>query len=307
MRIRLTDSPPRAAAATRVAFLHEARDPAAGSPAAARPRVRAAVRAAGFRGQGQGDRRRTAAGLDRSAASGRPRPRPAALRAALRRAVREARGAARRDRSCCASAPGCPRTSFRALLPQIALADYAFDRYKSAGARSRGAGRRDRRPAARASRRASLAAAVREAEAIAEAVRVGPRRRQHARQRPRPGRARARKRRRSAQRRGLRFRVLDKTRDRDARGWAACSASTPAAPGRRSSSIGEYAPRAAARNGRPRRQGHHVRLRAASRSSPPPSMGEMKYDMMGAATVFACLARGAGAAACRCASWRSRP
>ena len=64
MRIRLTDSPPRVAAATRVVFLYEARDPAAGSPRAWTSAVRAAVRAAGFRGKDEGDRGRGSAGKD---------------------------------------------------------------------------------------------------------------------------------------------------------------------------------------------------------------------------------------------------
>ncbi|MFY9550286.1 MAG: hypothetical protein WAU32_03980, partial [Thermoanaerobaculia bacterium] len=51
MRIRLTDSPPRGSAFTRVAFLHEGTDPAAGAPRSVRGALRTAAKAAGFRGR----------------------------------------------------------------------------------------------------------------------------------------------------------------------------------------------------------------------------------------------------------------
>ena len=51
MRIRLTDSVPRGAALSRIAFLCEGKDPAAGVPVAVRAAIQAAVRKAGFRGK----------------------------------------------------------------------------------------------------------------------------------------------------------------------------------------------------------------------------------------------------------------
>ena len=91
MRIRLTDSLPRVAAATRVVFLCEARDPAAGSPAAWTSGVRAAVRATGFTGKekelvagGPPGRDFLLCGLGKAPASA------ARWRSALRKAVRQA-------------------------------------------------------------------------------------------------------------------------------------------------------------------------------------------------------------------------
>ena len=90
MRIRLTDSPPRVAAATRVVFLHEARDPAVDSPRAWANAVRAAVRASGFRGKdkelvwaGPPGKNFLLCGLGKAPASA------TRWRGALRRAVRQ--------------------------------------------------------------------------------------------------------------------------------------------------------------------------------------------------------------------------
>ena len=191
MRIRLTDSPPRVAAATRVVFLYEARDPAAGSPGAWTAGVRAAVRATGFSGKekelvagGPPGRDFLLCGLGKAPASA------ARWRSALRKAVRQALERPGRP-IVLAFGAGLPEDAFRALLPQIALADYAFDRYKSSRSPGRGAGRAIVIPPPGVSAR-SLAGAVREAEAIAEAVRWVAGCRKHARQRPRSVRARRR-------------------------------------------------------------------------------------------------------------------
>src|SRR4029453_15784865 len=88
MRIRLTDSPPRGAAFTRVAFLHEGSDPAAGVPGPVGAFLRSAVKAAPFRG---GPRARVPAGAQGWAlyGLGKAPVSPAGLRTALRRGVQD--------------------------------------------------------------------------------------------------------------------------------------------------------------------------------------------------------------------------
>ena len=142
--------------------------PATRSPGAP-DRVRRAsgrpCRAAGFRGKekevaaagtgagawtlvGLGPAPASAARWRGDAAPGRPR----------------ARSAAAAGSSCSRSAPECREADFRALLPQIALADYALRPLQVRGARgSRAAGQCDRRAAARLTGAASPGAA-REAE-----------------------------------------------------------------------------------------------------------------------------------------------
>ena len=181
---------------------------------------------------------------------------------------------------------GLPEDAFRALLPQIALADYAFDRYKSSRSSGRGAGRAIVVPPPGVSAR-RLSGAVREAEAIAEAVRwvrdvgntpgndLGPV--------ELAGEAQA-----LCERRRLSFRALGKKEIERERmggllGVNAGSARPPVFL------VGEYAP------SRPKGTavlvGKGITFDTGGISlKPAPSMGEMKYDMMGAATVFGCLA-----------------
>ena len=286
MRIRLTDSPPRVAAATRVVFLYEGRDPAAGSPAAWTSGVRAAVRATGFTGKekelaagGPPGRDFLLCGLGKAPASA------ARWRSALRKAVRQALERPGRP-IVLAFGAGLTEDAFRALLPQIALADYAFDRYKSSRSPGRGAGRVIVVPPPGVSAR-SLAGAVREAEAIAEAVRwvrdvgntpgndLGPA--------ELAGEARA-----LCKRGRISFRVLDKKAIERERmgGLLGVNAGSERPP---VFLVGEYAP--------PRPKGTAVLVgkgitfdTGGISLKPAPSMGEMKYDMMGAATVFGCLA-----------------
>ncbi len=287
MRIHLSDSLPRAASATRVAFLHESRDPAGGAPRAVAAAVKAAVRATGFQGRdketvstGSGNRAWTLCGLGPAPASA------ARCRSAIRRAVREASGRSGRRPLVLAFDAGLSGEAFQALLPQVALADYAFDRYKSG---------RGKRPApTRATvmpppgvRARSLAEAVRAAEAIAEAVRwardvgntpgndLGPAELAAA--------ARA-----LCARHRLAFRTLgraeiEKEKMGGLLGVNAGSARPPVFL------IGEHAP------ARPRGTvvlvGKGITFDSGGISlKPAAAMGEMKYDMMGAATVFACLA-----------------
>jgi leucyl aminopeptidase len=286
MRLRLTDSPPRAAAATRVVFLYEARDPAANAPGAWVSGVRAAVRASGFQGKdrelvagGPPGRDFILCGLGKAPASA------SRWRAALRRAVRAALERPGRP-LVLAFGAGVTEDAFRALLPQIALADYSFDRYKSSRAKRPAAGRALVVPPSGVAAR-HLAGAARDAEAIAEAVRwvrdvgntpgndLGPAELAHE--------AKS-----LCDRHRLAFRALDKKQIERERmggllGVNAGSARPPVFL------IGEHAP--------PRPKGTAVLVgkgitfdTGGISLKPAPSMGEMKYDMMGAATVFGCLA-----------------
>ncbi len=286
MRIRLTDSPPRVAAATRVVFLYEARDPAANAPRAWSSAVRAAVRASGFQGKdkelaaaGPPGRDFLLCGLGKAPASA------TRWRGALRRAVRAALERPGRP-LVLAFGAGVTEEALRALLPQIALADYTFDRYKSSGGKRRAAGRAVVVPPPGVPAR-NLAGAVRDAEAIAEAVRwvrdvgntpgndLGPA--------ELAGEAKA-----LCHRHRLAFRALGKKEIERERmggllGVNAGSARPPVFL------IGEHAP--------PRPKGTAVLVgkgitfdTGGISLKPAPSMSEMKYDMMGAATVFGCLA-----------------
>jgi len=286
MRIRLSDTPPRAASAVRVAFLHESRDPAGGAPRAVAAAVKAAVRATGFRGRdretvsaGSGDRAWTLCGLGPAPASA------ARCRSAIRRAVRGVGG--RPGRSfVLAFGAGLSEGAFRALLPQVALADYAFERYKSGRGKRAAPTRATVVPPPGIPAR-SLAAAVREAEAIAEAVRwardvgntpgndLGPA--------ELAAQARA-----LCARHRLAFRTLGRAEIEKEKmgGLLGVNAGSFRPP---VFLIGEHAP------ARPRGTavlvGKGITFDSGGISlKPAAAMGEMKYDMMGAATVFACLA-----------------
>src|SRR5262245_14245618 len=168
MRIRLTDSPPRGAAFTRVAFLHDGRDPGAGVPAALRASLRSAVKAAAFRGR---TRQRVPAaagwalyGLGKAPVS------PAALRTALRRAIKDGLSGSRRKLLICFDS-AVSEAAFVSLLPHLALADYAFNRYKTGKDSVRAAEAEAVVVPPPSLKARSLAAAVRSAEAVADAVR----------------------------------------------------------------------------------------------------------------------------------------
>jgi leucyl aminopeptidase len=283
MRIRLTDSPPGSAPALRIAFLHEAAEPSAGAPRVVRAALKAASKAAAFRGK---DREVVPTGGWMLYGLGKA-PAPASrLRGLVRKAVREAlsRPGPRRPLILCFDA-GLSREAFQALLPQIALSDYTFERYKSKKARS---GRRAQAlvvPPPGISAR-TLGPALREAEAIAQAMRwakdmgntpgndLGPL--------ELAAQVKA-----LAGRHGLRFRALDKKEIARERmggllGVNAGSARPPVFL------VGEYAPAKA--RGTAVLVGKGITFDSGGISlKPAASMGEMKYDMMGAATVFACL------------------
>jgi leucyl aminopeptidase len=285
MKIRLSDSVPGSASLLRIAFLHEGRDPASAAPAAVRKSLASAVKAAGFRGTSKetaGPR-----GADGWMLYGLgPAPASAAqMRALLRRAVKDGLQRSFR-RLVLVFDGGLPAASFRALLPQVALADYSFDRYKS----------KKPRPSAEAeavllappgSRAGDLADAVRSAEAVARAVvwardvgntpgnDLGPA-------------ELAREAKSLARRHGFRIRVLGKkeiVREKmgGLLGVNAGSARPPVFL------VGEYKPRKS--RGTAVLVGKGITFDSGGISlKPAASMGEMKYDMMGAATVFACLA-----------------
>jgi leucyl aminopeptidase len=286
MHIRIADSAPRAGGVRRVALLHERRDPSAGVPKTLRASIARAVRASGF-----GGREGEAAGAASPGGDwvlhglGKAPARLAVYRSALRRAVRDALRQGRR-RLVIAFDDGLSPAGFRALLPQIALADYSFERYK---ARARQGGAEARAvvlpPPGAPSR--DFVAAAGEGERIAEAVRwvrdagntpandLGPA--EFARE------ARA-----LASRSGFRLRVLrrgeiEKQKMGGLLGVAAGSARPPVFL------VAEYAPRKA--NGTAVLVGKGITFDSGGISlKPAASMGEMKYDMMGAATALGCVA-----------------
>jgi leucyl aminopeptidase len=282
MRVRLSDTLSPGAAARCIAFLHEGRDPSAGAPAALRSRLRPAVKAAKFRGKAgeigeEGGW--TLCGLGRG-------PAPAfRLRSTLRRAVKRALRQPHRTVALCFD-EGVSEPAFRALLPHIALADYSFDRYKSKKTGSQRKAQAVVLPPPGHKARA-FAQAMREAEAVADAVRwardVGNT----------PGNdlgpvELAREARALAARGGFRVRVLDKREIEKEKmggllGVNAGSARPPVFL------VGEHAPQKS--RGTVVLVGKGITFDSGGISlKPAASMGEMKYDMMGAATVFACLA-----------------
>ena len=285
MRIRLTDSPPRGAAFTRVAFLHDGRDPAARTPGPLRASLRTAIKAAAFRGRA---RERVPGGAQGWAlyGLGKAPVSPATLRTALRRAVKDGLPGSRRKLLICFDS-GVSEAAFTSLLPHLALADYAFNRYKTGKETGKS-------PEAEAVvvppaplKARDFAAAVRSAEAIGSAVRwardmgnapgndLGPQ-------------DFAREVKTLCSQRGVRLRVLDKKEiEREKMGGLlgvnAGSARPPVFL------VGEYAP--AKPRGTAVLVGKGITFDSGGISlKPAASMGEMKYDMMGAATAFACLA-----------------
>ncbi|MEP6993593.1 MAG: leucyl aminopeptidase [Acidobacteriota bacterium] len=287
MRMRLTESVSGTAATARIAFLHEGRDPAAGLRPSVRAAVRSAIKATGFRGKqkeiaaGGGPLGTwTLCGLGKAEAS------PSRVRAALRRAVRDA--VKRTPRIALAFDAGLSEDSFRALLPQIGSADYRFDRYKTLPSEPRvrsDASVQVLPPPGLPAR--SLAEAVTRAQIIADAVRwardVGNM----------PGNELgplelAREAKALTKRHGLRFRALDKREiEREKMGGLLAVNAGSARPP--VFLIGEYKP--AKSRGTAVVVGKGVTFDSGGISlKPAASMGEMKYDMMGAATAFACLA-----------------
>jgi len=286
VRLEIAKSVPRSASLWRVAFVHEGRDPGRGVPGPLADSIRAAARNAGFRGRD----RETAAASARDGAwllvgLGRAPASLARLRRALRRAVGES---ASRSRShlLLVFGAGVDDATLRALLPHLALADYAFERYKSAGKKVRPRGQTSAVVVpAEGVATTPLSSAVSEAQVVAEAVSwardlgntpandLGPA--ELAQATIEAGR-----------RDGLTVRVFGKKRITAERmaGLLAVNAGSARPP---AFVIAEYRP------SKPRGTavlvGKGITFDSGGISiKPAASMGEMKYDMMGAATVLAC-------------------
>ena len=287
MRLEIARSVPRSRSFWRVAFLYEGRDPALGVPPPLASSIREAARASGFRGR----ERETAAAAGRDGAwllvgLGRAPASLARFRRALRRAVGETASRSR-SRLLLVFGAGVDDATLRALLPHLALADYAFERYKSPGKRirPRGAASAVVVPPDRVAT-APLATAAREAQVVAEAVSwardlgntpandLGPA--ELARATIEAGR-----------RDGLTVRVLGKTQiaSEGMAGLLAVNAGSSRPP---AFVIAEYRP--AKPHGTVVLVGKGITFDSGGISiKPAASMSEMKYDMMGAATVLACV------------------
>ena len=287
MRLQIAKSVPRSASFWRVAFLHEGADAGRGIPGALAGSIRDAARRAGFRGR---DRETAAAtardgswllvGLGRAPAS------LARLRRALRRAVGESASRSR-SRLLLVFGEGVSEDTLRALLPHLALADYAFERYKSAPKKTGGGGRTTAVVIPPGNVAAEpLAVAAREAAVVADAVSwardlgntpgndLGP---------AELGRAALE----AGRRDGLKVRVLGRRQIEAEKmaGLLAVNAGSVRAP---VFIIAEYRP--ASPRGTAVLVGKGITFDSGGISiKPSASMGEMKYDMMGAATVLACV------------------
>ena len=287
VRLQIAKSVPRGASLWRVAFLHEGGDPGRGVPRPLADSIRDAARRSDFRGK---DRETAAtAGPDGAwllVGLGRAPSSLARLRRALRRAVQESASRSR-SRLLLVFGAGTSEATLRAMLPHLALADYAFERYKSAPKKGRARGETTAvvvTPQDVDS--ASLAAAAREAVVVADAVSwardlgntpgndLGP-----------ADLARAAL--EAGRRDGLKVRVLGKREIQGEKmaGLLAVNAGSVRPP---AFVIAEYRP--AAPRGTAVLIGKGITFDSGGISiKPSASMGEMKYDMMGAATVLACV------------------
>ena len=287
MRLQIAKSVPRAASFWRVAFLHEGVDSGRGVSGALAASIRDAARRSGFRGRD----RETAAAAGRDGAwllvgLGRAPASLARLRRALRRAVGESASRSR-SRLLLVFGAGVSEGTLRAMLPHLALADYAFERYKSAPKKVRTGGHTTAVVVPPEDvDAASLATVARQAAVVAEAVSwardlgntpgndLGPA--ELARAAVQAGRTDH-----------LKVRVLGKReieREKMA-GLLAVNAGSVRPP---AFVIAEYRP--AAPRGTAVLVGKGITFDSGGISiKPSASMGEMKYDMMGAATVLACV------------------
>jgi leucyl aminopeptidase len=277
----------RSASLWRVAFLHEGRDPGRGIPAPLADSIRDAARRSSFRGRDRETAGAAAAdgtwllvGLGRAPAS------LARLRRALRRAVGE-NASRSRSRLLLVFGEGVDEKTLRALLPHLALADYAFERYKSPRKKVRPAGATTAvvLPPEGVDTQA-LVAAAREAEVVASAVAwardlgntpandLGPA-------------ELAREAMIAGKRDGVSVRVLDKRQIAAEKmtGLLAVNVGSVRPP---AFVIADYRPPNPL--GTAVLAGKGITFDSGGISiKPAPSMGEMKYDMMGAATALACV------------------
>jgi leucyl aminopeptidase len=279
--IEILGKPARSGYARRIAFLHEAADPSKGAPAPVRAELKKVCRAAGFGGRDKeiaGESGWTLVGLGKA---GGPFPKMRrTVKRALKDALRHAKG-----RALVAFGDGVDAAAFQALLPQLAQADYAYDRYKSRRGKrpslralsllpSTVAPANAWKPAARAAGVVAAAAAWARDLGNTPANDLGPI------EFSREVRAMCRGRR-------LRLRVLGKREiARERMGGVLGVNQGSARPPQ--FLIGEWRPARAKKT--VVLVGKGITFDTGGISlKPPPSMGEMKYDMMGAATVFAVL------------------
>ncbi len=280
MEIDIATEPPRGRSFS-IALLHESREPWAGAPESARAALRDACRGAGFRGR----EKETASGAGWSLVGlGKAPASLGTVRRALRRALRDAfRHSAGRIVLALDGGLDLPRV--RSVIREAAQGDYRFDRYKSKAVRQPARARATLlRPDALAGE--DLRAVLRDAPVLAEVVRwardlgntpgndLGPA-------------EFARETRAMARRTGVTIRALGKSEIQRERmgGLLAVNSGSIRPP---VFLIGEHRPARAV--GTAVLVGKGITFDSGGISiKPAASMGEMKYDMMGAATVFACL------------------
>ncbi len=282
MYVEIVEAPPRGRNLS-VAFLHEGRDPGARAAGSVREALREVCRASGFRGREKESAGSASAGWALVGVGKAPAS-LATLRRALRRSVRDALRHGP-GRLLLAFDSGVGERELRALVREAAQADYRFDRYKTPTRRETGPARAAILPPPSVDRSA-LAAAAREAPVVAEAIGwardlgntpandLGPE------DFSREARAMGR-------RAGVTVRALDRKAIERERmgGLLAVNAGSVRPP---VFLIGEYRPRQS--RGTAVLVGKGITFDSGGISiKPAASMGEMKYDMMGAATVFASL------------------
>ena len=296
MQLDVTSSLPRGAA-RKVAFLLESSDPAAGAPREVRAALARACRAAGFRG--------TEKETVSSDAPGRAVDPRGPRRVSRFRWPASPRRPARRPRSGPSGTGGAPLplrkgargTGDPSVLPQLAALDYRFDRYRSRASSGAGRGRKAGRILVGRVDAASPGARRPRGVVVSRGGGLGAGPRQHAGQRPRSRRVRRRRSRRWPARIAISVRVFDKKaieRERLA-GLLAVNSGSVRPP---RFVIGDYRPARA--RGTAVLVGKGITFDSGGISiKPSPSMGEMKYDMMGAATVFAALQAARAAASAR--------
>jgi leucyl aminopeptidase len=288
MRLKIQDEAPSSGRRRLcLAFLHEARNPAAGAPAALLAELEEACRVSAFRGR---DREVAGALTERGGwvliGLGSPGGPLGKLRKAIRRGVKDALRQPGRD-LLLAFGDGITRERLRAMLREIAQGDYRYERYKSRG----DGGKRKAEPNAIVLPPPSIPAreletAAAEARALAGIIGwardlgntpgndLGPA-------------ELAREVRSAARRDGLKLRVLGRREiERERMGGLLAVNSGSVRPP--VFLIGEYRPARA--KGTAVLVGKGITFDSGGISiKPAASMGEMKYDMMGAATAFACL------------------
>jgi leucyl aminopeptidase len=275
-----------------VAFLHEAKDPSGGAPEPLRKEIAKACRATGFRGKEKevagamsADGGWSLVGLGRAPAS------VPTLRRAIRRAVREA-GKPGSGRLLLAFDRGLGTRETRAIVREAAQADYRFERYKS---KPRGDVPSRAALLLGDGRDTDLRAARKESAVLADVVAwardlgntpandLGPD-------------DFAREARAAGGRAGVSIRTLGKREiEREKMGGVlGVSAGSSRPPvfliGEHRGSARGRGPQGSKTRGTAVLVGKGVVFDSGGISiKPAASMGEMKYDMMGAATVFACL------------------